>query len=175
MNKRYNLLKNISRFADLISEGTSWIGIIIYMVLIVVLLCEVIMRYVFNMPLLWTSEVCEWIIVLMAYVCFAWVLLVDGHVKVDIIINILKPRNSAILIFLNSTIGLFYCLVSVWLYWMMFKTDIKYNTRTVDLDVPFAIFSVIGCIGFVFLCLQFLSRLSKNYQAIICSEETRKG
>ena len=168
------MIRSIVLTIDRISRALSWLGMFLYIGLVATILYEVIARYVFNMPSLWASEASKWIIILMSYLCFSWVLLIDGHIKVDIILDTLGQRKRAAMTFINSIIGLVYCMMTAWLCWVMLKKTLKYNLHTQDLLLPYYVLHGVAVAGFVFLCLQFISRLYKNYHEMVSSKKRRE-
>ena len=74
---------------------------------------DVVMRYYFRKPMIWVSETTEMILMLVAFLGTAWLLRKEGHVRVDIIINRLKPEWQALLGIISCVIGLAVCTVIV--------------------------------------------------------------
>lgn len=86
-------------------------GILMYVACVIftftmLLVCtDVIMRYTMNHPISWAMEVCEYILVGIASLGMAWLLKEEGHVKVDVLLNQLKPRPQALLTGITSALG----------------------------------------------------------------------
>ena len=75
---------------------------------------EVVMRYFVGQPQIWVIEIVEYILL---YTCFlggAWLLREEGHVKVDVLLNRLNPRNQALLNTITSGLTTILWLVLTW-------------------------------------------------------------
>ena len=88
-----------------------------------------------------------------------WLLKLEGHVKMDLLVNQLNPRTQALLNIITSILGAIICLVIAWygteVTWSQFQKGITYPTV---LEPPvFIILSVIP-IGYFLLFIQFLRR-----------------
>jgi len=58
---------------------------------------SVVMRYFFNSPVSWVTEICEYILLYITFLVAAWVLRKEGHVKMDLIIDQFKSRVKIII------------------------------------------------------------------------------
>ncbi|MFC1931078.1 TRAP transporter small permease subunit [Chloroflexota bacterium] len=102
IKKIYN---GISSITDWAGRTVSWI--IVMLVLIVSF--EVMMRYVFNAPTIWTYDISYMILAIFVAVGFAFVLRHRGHVRVDVIYNKFPPKGRLI-IDITFTLILFFPL-----------------------------------------------------------------
>jgi len=75
---------------------------------------EVVMRYFLNKPTRWTLESSENIIVWVTYLCAAWILRSDAHVKIDFVVVRLKPRVQIVIYGIMYTLGALMCLAITW-------------------------------------------------------------
>lgn len=78
---------------------------VIFIVAMLLVVTEVIMRYALNRPIGWAIEVCAYILVGIVSLGMAWLLKEEGHVKVDFLLNQLKPKPRALLIGITSALG----------------------------------------------------------------------
>ena len=82
---------------------------------------EVIMRYFFNEPTLWVVAFAENAMIFILFLCTAWVLSHEDHVKVDLLVSALSTKKQHLLNTITSVIGTLSCaiffLLSVWLTW----------------------------------------------------------
>ena len=70
-------------------------GLLALVVLALVTVIDVIGRYVFNRPLLGALELSELMMVFLAFGCFAYTELQNGHVEVDVFVNRFPPKARA--------------------------------------------------------------------------------
>ena len=73
-------------------NGVSLLALV---VLALVTVTDVVGRYVFNRPLLGALELSELMMVFLAFGCFAYTELQNGHVDVDVFVNLFPPRVRA--------------------------------------------------------------------------------
>jgi len=163
-------MRKIFKVVDSISNGAGniarWFGLL----LVLVVVYEVIARYLFNAPTIWGYEV--GIALGMSLYCFgfAYTESKNGHVRVDVFYTHMSPRTKAIvdavssIIFFIPTIGLvtFFAWKKMWWSWSVMEKSVEgywyppwYPLRTM-------IF-----LGFTFLLMQGLVNLSRAlYHAI---------
>lgn len=123
------------------------------------------MRYVFNRPPLWTTEVCEYSFVIIAFLAATWVLKGEGHVRLEILLALLKPRRQALANTITSIVAAITCLIIAW-YGVLVTWDNFVSGQTFygDLRVPKApIVSVIP-IGCFLLFIQLIRRAYGNFR-----------
>ena len=86
--------------------------------ILVALVCgvtfEVVMRYAFNKPTRWVVEFSEYALLYLAFLGGAWVLKEEGHVKVELLIEVLPPRVRATLHVITSLVGAGVCGLFCW-------------------------------------------------------------
>ena len=82
------------------------------LVLIVASVCvEIVMRYFFNNPLIWVVELTEYGLLYVTFMGSAWLLRVEGHVKVDIVLSYMSRTWRNRWAALSSLVGLGVSLV----------------------------------------------------------------
>ncbi len=88
----------IRKFCGLIDSMNEWIGRAVSwttLVLVIVIFSDVVMRYVLNISYVFIQEL-EWHIFSFIFLVGAgYTLLHDGHVRVDIIYQIISPKAQA--------------------------------------------------------------------------------
>ena len=135
---------------------------------------EIVLRYFFNKPQVWVTEISEYIILYIAFLVVAWVLKEDGHVKVDLLLNRLNPRAQAMLNIITSGISAIVCLILTY-YGLQVTVQLfqeNYFTPTI-LHIPKFIFTAVIGFGLLLLFLQFLRNISR-YWSNIRGEATKK-
>jgi TRAP-type C4-dicarboxylate transport system permease small subunit len=120
---------------------------------------DVAMRYFFVRPISWMVEIAEHSLLFVTFLGAAWVLKGEGHVKMDIVLNRLKPGTQALLNMITSILGAIICLFLVWygaqVTWEYFQ--IGYVIFAV-LSIPSAYIIIIIPVGSFLLFIQFLRR-----------------
>jgi TRAP-type C4-dicarboxylate transport system permease small subunit len=133
-------------------------------------------RYLLGRPWGWVIEMSEYSLLYIAFLVAAWVLRQNKHVRMDLVIDALKPRIQSMLNIITSFICSIVCLV-LFLFgakvtWELFKTH--YFTPTL-LEVPKAFITVIIPIGFLLLFFQSLNRTSDFLSSWRTSGEKKEG
>jgi len=124
---------------------------------------DVLLRFFLHKPMQWVIEIAEYILVYMTFLGAAWVLRVDGHVRMDMVLEHLKPRARALLngiTFLGSGIM---CAVLTWygveVSWEKFRLGLRFSSM---MGFPMGPIYAVIPLGFFLLTVQFLI-LSKRY------------
>ncbi|MFC2008094.1 TRAP transporter small permease [Chloroflexota bacterium] len=90
---------------------------------------DVILRYGFNNPTEWTTDISEYMMVSLPLLTAAYLLQQEGHVSLGIIVDRLNPRNRMMLGFVTSIVGLLACIAVTWqsaeFTWDLFRDGIR--------------------------------------------------
>lgn len=145
-------------------------AILIFIMLSVCL--EVIMRYFLSRPLIWVTEVTECLLLYITFLGTAWLLKEEGHVRVDIVVNRLRPKVTAFFGIISSLIGSSVALVLTWygatVMWDKFQRHIY--TPSV-MEIPIAAIIIIIPVGSIMLFTQFIIRTVKFVRIFINDHE----
>lgn len=157
--------RRVDRLVELIGEYFSWL----WLVLLVVIITNVVLRYVFSQGMIELEEL-QWYLYAAAWlVGLSYTFVSDGHVRVDVVSEMLSRRAQLWLELFGLTIlfmpfvlfVLYYSLPFVSLSWMTGETSTSAN------GLP-ARWLVKGCLTFSFglLFLVGLSRMVKVINTI---------
>jgi C4-dicarboxylate transporter DctQ subunit len=134
---------------------------IVFLVLSVSL--EVVLRYFFNSPTIWVVEIAEYILVYIPFLAGAWVLKRGGHVRMDLVLNRLSPKNQYLVNAITSFVGAVICFILTWsgvkatLYYVGYKNP-------TPLMMPKSLIIAVIFVGMFLLFVQFL-RLTYGFLA----------
>jgi TRAP-type mannitol/chloroaromatic compound transport system permease small subunit len=87
-----NILKTVDRISELCGKVFGWF----ILLLIATMIYEVIMRYVFRNPTLWSYDATYLLSSLVLVMGFAWNHRDEGNVRVDVIYTFLSKRAQAL-------------------------------------------------------------------------------
>lgn len=150
-------------------------GVLLVFVLLSVC-AEVVMRYLFNRPIVWVIEISEVILLYITFLATAWLLKKGGHVKVDILLNRLNPRTQALLSIISCTVGVIVSLCFVWygaqVTWDHFQRG--YFEPTL-LEIPSAALVAIIPVGGFLLLTQFLRDAHRYLRSWRVSPDREQG
>lgn len=122
-------------------------------------------RYFLSRPIGWLIEINEYILLYIAFLVSAWVLRHEGHVKMDIVLNLLGPKKQLVVNMITSIVNAVVCLIFSWfgakVTWDLFQK--KTLTPTV-LELPKYCFTIVIFVGSFLLVIQFIRRTRGYYQ-----------
>ena len=127
---------------------------------ITLLICAtVFIRYLAGGAIKWALPVSELCLLFIAFLGTTWVLKREGHVKMDLVLDQLKPRNQAMLNIVTSAIATISCLVITWYStqatWNNFQGGVLVAKLTeVNKFIPMAVIPL----GSFLLSIQFMRR-----------------
>ena len=120
---------------------------------------DVILRNVINTPLKWVFEATEYTLLFITFLAVTWVLQRDEHVRLDLVLNVLRRKSRARVEAVTSLVMAVVCLVITWsgahytIY--LFQNDITIQAYYNILQ--YTIFFIIP-LGFFLLFIQSLKR-----------------
>lgn len=118
----------------------------------------VVTRYGFNNPIPLLMDISDYSIFFLTFLGTAWVLKQGGHVRVDIVLNLVNPKRRLILNIATSVLGVLVCLALVW-----YGTDTAlYSVRnaimeTRSVNIPKWTLIAVIPFGFLLLAIQSLT------------------
>jgi TRAP-type mannitol/chloroaromatic compound transport system permease small subunit len=108
-------LQRMIESVDAVSELTGRWTSLLFIPMTLILLTEVVLRYFFNAPTIWAAEAAQYFFGYIFLLGGAYTLKHHGHVRVEVLINLLSERGRAILNLLAYPIILFYLAVLFYL------------------------------------------------------------
>jgi len=107
-------ISKVYNFFSRSMDGLAFLAGILFTFLMFIVVTEVISRTFLNRPIMWVLETSEYIMLCGTFLAAAWLLKREGHVRLDIVLSRLKPRDRAILNIVNSIMLIIVCLLLVW-------------------------------------------------------------
>ncbi len=142
-------IKKINRLAATLS------GCILLFVTLAIFI-DVFLRYFFNSPSIWITEVSTYLFLYIIFLGTAYALQQDMHIKVTFIVGFLGPRLTKIIDLMTAIFAMSFCLVLLWqttvMTWAAFKED---WTSPTMLSAPYVVIYIIMVIGSLLLFLTF--------------------
>ena len=120
---------------------------------------DITLRYLFNKPLGWVKEVSEYTLVGLGFLVAAWILKDDAHVKMDLVLNKVRPRTQIMMNIITSVISTIVVLITTW-FTLRVIVDF-YRTKLVAptvLEPPKWILLTPIFVGCLLLAIQFIRR-----------------
>jgi TRAP-type mannitol/chloroaromatic compound transport system permease small subunit len=107
-------LGKVLRFIDAMSEWTGKAASYLITVLAFMVGFEVVARYFFNHPTEWGPELSAMVFGTFAILGGAYVLRMDGHVSMDIVYQLIRPRPRALLDLCTAVLSFSFVGVLLW-------------------------------------------------------------
>jgi C4-dicarboxylate transporter DctQ subunit len=165
-------MKKLMTLFDRVVDGMIFLAGVILVFIMLSVCMEVILRYFLNRPQMWVTEVTEVLLLYITFLGTTWLLRQEGHVKVDIILNRLKPKTLALLGIFSSAIGI---LVSITLTVSGFQLTWDYVQRGIytptAMEIPVSIIIVIIPVGSLMLLVQFIRRGCLHVAGLVIETE----
>jgi TRAP-type C4-dicarboxylate transport system permease small subunit len=146
-------VSNYLKLMDMLYVITRKALIVITGLMTVVVILQVICRYVVKNPLAWTEEVARYLMVWMAFIGASCVIKKWDNIYVDFFINLLKQKPRRIVILFQKFVVLGLLIYSFYLCMTVFPKVSAYQTlATLDISMLWAQSSMI--VGFLLAALQ---------------------
>lgn len=136
--------------------------------LIIVVVWEVVMRYVFNAPTTWGFETTTFIYGVHFVLGFSYTHLHDGHVSIDVFESKL-PRKPRLVLRLLTNLIIFMPAVGLLTVWsVIYAADSWQNWERASTSwaPPLYPFKTLMALGFILLLLQGVAKLIGDFRAL---------
>jgi len=162
------LLSIIDTLSTWTGKAASWLILIV----VIFVIYEILMRYVFHLPTLWVSESMVFGCGVTYVLGGGWALLDNRHVKIDLIYGRLTPRRRAII---DSITFVFFALYLGVFFWAVAKyalhSVLLRETAGSAWDPPVYPIKVALVVGVVLLLFQGLAKLIRDLHLAIKGRE----
>lgn len=165
----------LPKFMDRLVVKIGYLGSILTLVMVLAIVYDVVLRFFFNRPTMWANDLVQYLLICVTLLLAAWVLREEGHVKVDIIVRLFKPRAQA---FINCVTGVLIIAACAIFCWQSAKStwaDYKSGIMTgYSLDIPRFMVIMIIAIGSLLLLFQTIRRFQGHLKKFIAILRTKK-
>jgi TRAP-type C4-dicarboxylate transport system permease small subunit len=124
---------------DAIDFINQWIGKIISFIsfgLMIFIFYDVVRRYLFNAPTIWSFELSQILLLYMVCLGSGAVLLENSHINVDVVVKKLPARTTALIHVFMWPVLLLICIVLLWQGSLSLWDDIMFNSKSDTLWGP---------------------------------------
>jgi TRAP-type mannitol/chloroaromatic compound transport system permease small subunit len=164
MPKRLRVVKAIDKLSTITGKFTGFgvplLGIIV--------LYEVIMRYVFNSPTIWVFDISQFLMGAIYFLGAAYTLMRNKHSNMDMIYVRLSAKGKAVIDVITGVLALTFLAVLVWQSGLMAYESVLFNETFTQsaFEPPLYPIKIIFFIGCVLFLLQFLANFMNNLAII---------
>ncbi len=152
MSHIYSAIKiTFHKITGTIAMLSEWVLLIIT----ISIFYDVVMRYVFNSPTIWATELSEFLLVFITFIGIAELQKRKSNINMDYFFNKFSPRIRKYVAIINSLFLLIFSAIVTTEAYMLITAAYKYNYRTNTLlSIPLVIPYSLVMIGMFLLLLQ---------------------
>lgn len=151
---------------ETLARGLQFIAEGLLLAMLLMISYDVGMRYIFNEPTIWANEVSTYTLVAVTFIGLAPTHLINGHIRVDLLLNWLSPERRELFKLITSWLGLLFVMVVTWQCVLMIYDNYDAQTRTFSLltqliyvpQIPIAV-------GFAAFVLAMLAEIRSHISA----------
>ncbi|MGI6093651.1 MAG: TRAP transporter small permease [Desulfitobacteriia bacterium] len=158
-----NIFKALGRKLDYINAFFAKISAVLATFIVISISLEVFMRAAFNQPIRYIIEINEIIVLYITFLSAAYLLRNDSHVCVDLLLNRLKIKHSALLNCITSIFAAIACLIVTWFGFIVSHLHYSKGFIVQGTIFPRVIVTIIVPIGCLLLTFEFIRRAYRNY------------
>jgi len=173
-------LERVLRIAEVFCHSVdtinTWVAEVIQWLclpMVIIVTIEVILRYVFNRPTIWSWDISIQILALLTALGAGYALLQGTHVRVDVIVSRLPPRVNVIIDLVMML--LFFFGVGLLMWWFKDEMLDSIAVREVWESLWAPPLYPLKVIMFVGICLLLLQGLAKFIRDLIIITHPRLG
>jgi TRAP-type mannitol/chloroaromatic compound transport system permease small subunit len=163
--------KILDQFLNIIDFVNEWSGRVVALLIPVVTLIvsyEVIMRYFFRAPTTWAWDINVQLLAIIVFFGGGYLLLHDGHVRVDVLYGRLPAKWKTILDLITSPIFFLYLGAVLWKFIVLTLDSIEEREVTNTLFAPPVYPLKIVCsFGFFLFLMQGVARFIRNLRLVV--------
>jgi len=143
-----------------IERNLSWV---LLLVLTIMLLVQVVARYVFYTSIAWIEEFSRVVFIWFIYLAISWIIIQGRHIRVNAIDILLPPVLRRSLALLSDLVWLAFNLLMTWWGYLFVMTEIRVYSETAILEIPHAVVHAIIPLGFGFMSLRLIQYMVRVY------------
>ena len=160
-------MKKINAIFDGLTDTMAAIAGIFIICMMFIECYEIVSRYFFGRPTVWSVEFCEYMLFLLAFLGTTWVLRKRAHISVTILLERLKPRTQIYCNLFSSFMGI---IISLIIFWFSLKTSFENYVVGVKIVKTYAlpkwIFLSFISLGYLLLLIEFIRQFSSHIRRL---------
>jgi len=150
-----DFISRIQKTLDRITAGVSWVGAGALVLMVLIVVANVVGRYLFRKPVLGAVEMVGLLTVITVFCVLAFTEAKGAHIVVDILVSRLHGRTKAILGSIMALLGAVFFIIMAWQGWDLMLSNLSPFVRVTGvLSIPFAPFMLVMAFGCVLFGLE---------------------
>ena len=162
------MLDKISSAIDTFNIKQGRLSALLALPLLVVVVYEVVMRYIFNAPTIWGFEATTFLYGVHFILGLAYCDVLGGHVKVDVVVTRLPIKPQSVIGVLTNLVFFMpvMVLMTIFSWRYAFASIMEGELNPTSWAPPVYPFKTLMAIGFSFLLIQGFSNLIHNIRVL---------
>ncbi|WP_054030585.1 TRAP transporter small permease subunit [Desulfatitalea tepidiphila] len=160
-------MKVFFRIVDGISVGFMWISVVMTWAMVLIVFSGVVARYFFNSPINWIPEFSQFLFGASFMLGGAYVLKINGHVRIDILVRRIGRKARAFLECVNSSAFWLFSMVLLFKGAEMAMTSLRnMETSGTYWDPPVYPIKMVIPLAAALIMIQGLGKLIADFTTI---------
>ncbi len=157
------LTSRVGNVLDAITAGVSWVGAGALVLMVLIVVANVVGRYLFRKPVLGAVEMVGLLTVITVFCVLAFTEVKGAHIVVDILVSRLHGRTKVILASIMTLLGAVFFIIMGWQGWDLMLSNLSPFVRVTGvLSIPFAPFMFIMAFGCVLFGVELFIHVFSN-------------
>jgi len=152
------IYENSERFLDNVDDWLCKVGTIFLYALMLVVVFDVVLRYVFKSPLIWSHEIISYYLMPgLFFLSVSHTLKSDSHISVDILLNYVSEKTRYFLAFISYMLAVPPLMITA--FYMIYQTYRQYINDeyfSSGLALPVWTTTILAALGFSMLAVRVL-------------------
>lgn len=161
------MLRVLKRVVYPICSCLSYIGAGLSMAMALIVVLDILLRIIFNNPILGVIELETFILAILCFFSLAYTKIREGHVRVDIFVGKLSPKFQAVINAVFFILSIFVFAVLAWQYVRQALEAIETGEASVVMNWPMWPFYLVTSVGCGLMALVLLIQFSENQERLI--------
>jgi C4-dicarboxylate transporter, DctQ subunit len=154
--------KRVGRLLDRVADVCGILGAGLLLFIMVIVSAGVLTRSAFNKPIGGAEEIAQDCLLYCAFLMAIWLMRQNGHARVDLVINMLKPKGRALANIILYCVCAAICLVITWFGTKVVIDNLVFRIReTSYFMTPTWILMIIIPVGMLLLFFQVVRTIGK--------------
>ncbi|MBW1716406.1 MAG: TRAP transporter small permease [Deltaproteobacteria bacterium] len=130
---------------------------VLVLLMVACIIYDVVMRHIFNDPTIWADEFSCYLLVAITFLGAAYTLVIDGHIRVETIVERLPHKVREWVEFIADILGFgFLIIFGCFAFGLAWSSYIDVNLASTLVRTPLFIPQLSVALGLTWLCLQML-------------------
>lgn len=148
----------LSQKIQKVSMFLGYFSGVLVLLMVASIVYDVVMRHIFNNPTIWADELSCYLLVGITFLGAAYTLVIDGHIRVETIVEKFPHKVREWVGFIADIIGFGFLIIFGWYaFGLAWDSYFDVNLASTLLRTPLFIPQLSLALGLVWLCFQMLA------------------